>query len=81
MKTQITEHELAILDAVAVAAEQLRLAQESLQAAIERLLLVDECEEGHAETIERYVRAGGDTPIEDLLGELGIDVVDPLGKS
>jgi len=79
MKQVISDYERSILDAVACAAGDLRVAQQSLVTTIERLLLVDATETGQSALIAKYVfLMGADRPIEELLYVLGVAVHDPL---
>jgi len=78
MKQVISDYERSILRAVACAAVDLRIAQQSLVTTIERLLLVDATEVDATRSIEVFVNSVPDVGVEVLLHEMGVAVHDPL---
>jgi len=78
MKQTITKYELALLDGLAVTADSLRDAQQSLAENMRRLLLCDVCELRACRSIESYVESGAPESIEQFLDALNVSIDDPL---
>ena len=76
MKAEITTRETAVLDSLAIAADGLADAQESLAMAFERELGIESTDEQESRLIHEYIRTGGRQAIETLLARLGVVVVE-----